>query len=75
MEAFSTVRDIIAAWPTRRELACDVGTTTDRVHKWAQTGSIPPRFHAPILRAAERRSIPLTAEALVRAHDRPEAAA
>lgn len=69
MGTFASIRDVIAAWPTRRDLASDLGTTVDRVHKWAVTGTIPARYHARILRAAATRCIALTADDLVRVHD------
>ena len=68
-----TVKDLIDLWPTRKVLAEDVATTKERVDKWAQTGSIPARFHAAVLRAATVRGFEVTADDIVRMHDRPQA--
>lgn len=73
--AIQDVRGLIDLWPTRRELADEVFTTVDRVHKWAQSGAIPARFHARFLRAADLRGFDVTAEVLVRLHDVPGQAA
>lgn len=68
------VKTIIALWPTRSALAGDIDRVedpvlVDRVHKWAQVGSIPPKYHGRIIRAARRRGLILTAEDVVAAHD------
>ncbi len=80
MDTQITVRDIIAMWPSRADLAEDAHTpedpvTVSAVHKWVQRNGIPSRYHAPILRGAERRNIRLTAAALIGAHERPRRAA
>ena len=80
MAGHLTIKDILALWPTRAELAADISdaadpVTVDLIHKWPQRGSIPPRYHARILRAADRRGYPLTAEQIVKAHDRSPGAA
>lgn len=75
MPELSTARDVIALWPSRSSLACDLSAqpggkvTIDRIHKWAQNGVIPATYHARIIRAAEGRGYPLTATDLVRVHD------
>lgn len=66
MEDFSTIRDVIDAWPTRQCFADDVKVPIGRVHKWAQSCSIPPKHFAPIIRAAAERQIALDADTLVR---------
>lgn len=80
MEHIASIRDLIALWPNRKVLADDITesgypVTVDRVHKWAQSESIPARFHGPLLRAAAKRGFSVRADDLVRLHDRPEAAA
>lgn len=75
MPEIRTISDMLSLWPSRKAVADDLQTTVGRVHKWAQTDSIPAVFHARLVRAAARRAIPITAEDLVRLHDRPEAAA
>lgn len=75
MPELSTARDVIALWPSRSALACDLcaepggAVTLGRIHKWAQSGAIPAPYHARIIRAAERRGYALTAADLVRVHD------
>lgn len=75
MDTPLTVRDIIALWPSRAALAEDIHlendpVTLETVHKWSQRNSIPPRYHAPLLRAANCRNIQLSADTLVAAHER-----
>ncbi|HCZ00155.1 MAG: hypothetical protein A3D16_12250 [Rhodobacterales bacterium RIFCSPHIGHO2_02_FULL_62_130] len=69
MTEISSIKLLIDRWPNRKDLAADIGVSPDRVHKWAQTESIPARFHARILRAASLREISISAEDLVRLHD------
>lgn len=64
-----TVKALIDLWPARKELASDIGTTVDRVHKWAAAGAVPARFHQRIIDAGARRGFPLSANLLVRLHD------
>lgn len=73
MIEISSIRALIDAWPSRAALASEIDVSTARVHKWAKHGAIPARFHARILRAAVPRGFAVTAEDLVRLHDRPEA--
>lgn len=77
MEQISTVRGLIDLWETRKVLADEVGVSADRVHKWAQVGSIPARYHWKVLEAAARRGLTLSADDIVRLHAAPpkEAAA
>lgn len=72
MTEIASIRQLIDLWPTRKTLADDLGTSKERVDKWAQTGSIPARFHAGILRAAGQREFAVTADDLVRLHDQSE---
>lgn len=69
MTDISSIKLLIDRWPSRKDLAADIGVSLDRVHKWAQTESIPARFHARILRAATLREIAISADDLVRLHD------
>lgn len=64
-----SIRALIDLWPTRRDLAEDVPTTVDRVHKWAVKNNIPSRYHNSVLLAARRRGFPVDAEQLIRLHD------
>lgn len=69
MEQISTVRDLIDAWPSRKEFAADIEVSVERVQKWAQLGTIPARFWARIIRHGALRSVAVTADDLVRLHD------
>lgn len=69
MTEISSIKNVIGLWPSRKVLADEIETTVGRVNKWAQTGSIPARFHARLLRSAVARGIHLTAEDLTRLHD------
>lgn len=73
MEQISTIRDLIDAWPSRKEFAADMGVSVERVQKWAQLGTIRPRFWARIIRHGLVRAIPVTADDLVRMHDEGDA--
>jgi hypothetical protein len=64
----NTVSDLIDLWPSRRDLAGEVGTTLETVHKWAQSGRIPSWKQAAVLDAARERGIPVDGEWMVRAH-------
>lgn len=70
MEPISKIKRVIDLWPTRVELAADLGVPAARVHKWRQNGSIPARYHGPLIDAARARQIPLSADELVDAHRR-----
>lgn len=75
MSDIQTIKDLIDLWPTRAELAADMGTTVDRVHKWAKPGgAVPAWYHADLLRAAAARGFAVTAADLVRLHDKRRAA-
>lgn len=68
MDQTSTIKSIMDRWPSRLALAIDIGDTkADRVHKWAQNGSIPSCFLWGVLSKARIRGIELTAEELVKA--------
>lgn len=49
------VRTFLNQWPTRAELAIEIGVSKDTVHKWAQRGSIPSEHHLAVFNAATRR--------------------
>ncbi|HAR50385.1 MAG TPA: hypothetical protein DCS45_00730 [Roseovarius nubinhibens] len=66
---------MVNLWPTRASLAEDIcrlnprlKVTTGQVHKWPETGSIPPRYHHTILIAARERGFEVTAELIVELH-------
>lgn len=66
MDKPSTFRDLIGLWPRRSDFAEDIGESLGRVHKWAQLGSIPAKYFAGIISAADRRGFGVTADDLVR---------
>ena len=59
---------IIERWPSRAALAADVGRQVVVVHRWYQRGSIPARYFATMLAAAEERGIPVTWRDLLETH-------
>jgi hypothetical protein len=69
MEQISTIKSLLALWPSRRVIADDTGASLDAVNKWPVQNSIPARFHAALLDSAERNAIPLTAGLLAQLHD------
>lgn len=70
---YACSKAIIARWPSRAELARDVGVTSYAVHNWARR-RIPGGYDLALLEAAHRRGIPLTLEELAHARAaRPKA--
>lgn len=77
MDDLSTIKDLVNLWPRRADLARDLSdllpdamdtVSVAQVHKWAQHGAIPARYHHAVLQAANARQIALSAEQLVRLH-------
>jgi len=73
----STVRDLIALWPSRKVFVDDLleqgfAMSLARVHKWAQLGAIPAKYHQGILMAARGRDLPVSADVLVQLHHSPD---
>lgn len=80
MEKILSIRDLVNLWPTRAAMADDirdvlhmvgandVRVTTAQVHKWAENGSIPPRYHQAIFAAGRRRGFALSAELIIALH-------
>lgn len=68
------VKDLIEQWPSRAALAADladiIGTSVpvDRVHKWAQSDSIPAWFHAHVVAAGHKRGIEISFEKMALIH-------
>ena len=63
------VRDIISLWPTRRELADEIGAKVAAVHKWAAANRIPSDWQYKVVQAANRRGFTeVTSEAMLIAH-------
>ena len=75
MDKISSIRDLVNLWPTRSELAQDLMSacsslkvTTAQVHKWAEKGSIPSKYHHPMLMAGRGRGFGITADLIVSLH-------
>jgi hypothetical protein len=68
------VKNLIDRWPSRAALASDLEAvmgepvSVDRVHKWAQAGSIPSGFQAHVIAAGARRGLQITSEEMVQIH-------
>lgn len=82
MDDISSIRDLVNLWPTRAALAHDIKSafpalkvSTAQVHKWAEKGSIPARYHFPILMAGQQRDFAITADLIARLHMPQEDAA
>ena len=77
MEQHNQIHQLIAKWPSRAELASDLTTITgeivpvDRIHKWAQTGSIPSSYQLHVLRAADARQFDMTPLEMLQLHAVP----
>ena len=74
-EAISSIRDLVNLWPTRATLVDDLRwfspglkVNTPQVHKWAANGTIPARYHFPVLTAGRYRGFSIDAELMVRLH-------
>lgn len=82
MSQILTVRDLINLWPRRADLVSDISgrvtglsVTLHRVNKWAENGTIPPKYHQAVLHAAQMRRYPVTADLLIAVHSPKESAA
>jgi hypothetical protein len=75
MSNFQNIKSLIDAWPTRRALAEDIGTSADRVHKWAASNAIPASFHASVIDKGVARGIQIDADLMVRLHAKDPAPA
>ena len=54
---FTDHRSIIDQWPSRAELAKDMGVSYDSTKKWRQRNSIPADYWLKIVRHAIKRDI------------------
>lgn len=59
--------DILGRWPSRKELAEDIGKGVIVVHRWHQRKSIPAEYDLCLIEAASRRGIGLSLEDLAEA--------
>ena len=60
-------QEIIKLWPSRNDLARDLGVERITVHQWHRRQNIPGTMDVKLIAAANRRSIPLTYEMLAKA--------
>ncbi len=81
MSDILSIRDLVNCWPTRAVMANDINdaagrdlVATSQVHKWAEKQSIPAKYHHHIIKAAQGRGYPVTAELIVRLHANAEVA-
>jgi len=59
--------NIIGRWPSREELAADVGKNVAAIRMWCHRNSISGKFDVKLVAAAKRRGIYLTYEELAQA--------
>jgi hypothetical protein len=58
MTQFQTFRDVIDAWPTRREFADDIGVSVAVVHKMHENDAVRGVYFASIVLSSRRRHGP-----------------
>lgn len=75
MDTISSIRELINLWPTRAELANDLNiacaslrASAAQVHKWAEKGSIPSKYHHHVLTSGQARGFAISAALLVSLH-------
>lgn len=75
MTELNDIKQVINLWPTRAALAEDISracgsgsVNVAQVHKWAQAGAIPARFHAAVIRAGRQRGFNVSADLMVLLH-------
>lgn len=75
MDEISSIRELVNLWPTRATLAGDLKkaypglkVSAAQVHKWAEKGSIPARYHFPVMVAGRLRKFPITADLIAQLH-------
>ena len=61
-----TARDILDMWPTRADVARDIGYPYVTVRAWGNRDSIPGAADVPLVDVAKRRGLFLTFEMLAR---------
>jgi len=77
MEKPKNIDELVYAWPKPRStsLASDLSTeaspvTRQKVERWIRVGSIPAKYFGRLIKAAKSRDIILTADDLVKIHDK-----
>lgn len=59
----SSFREVVSLWPSRQELASELGVHPEAVRKWSERNSIPAEWWLPILRTPRAEGAGLTADA------------
>lgn len=63
------ITDLINQWPTRKDLADEIGASTQQVHKWARYNRIPSSWMQDVKNASQARGLKhVTAMWLLEAH-------
>lgn len=60
----NATRKITSAWPSLRTLAADLAIPESRIKMWRRADSIPARYWAPLVEAAQARGIALSVDDL-----------
>lgn len=75
MDTVSSIRDLIALWPTRIALLDDLRAacptlkvTIHQINKWAEKDSIRAQYHFALLKAARTRGLDVSADLIVALH-------
>ena len=61
-----TFSEVVERWPTRQDLASDCKVELEAVRKWQERGRIPAYAWRRLLRAADKRSINVSVDDLLR---------
>lgn len=69
MQQTHPILTILSLWPSRQELADDMGLPLFAIHRWHQRESIPPEYDLRLLDAAANRNIPLLWRDLMKARE------
>lgn len=67
----ATVRQILARWPSRRDVALDAQVEPIAVYRWETRGRIPGRHFSSLLTGAQARGIDLGAAELIEVASAP----
>ncbi|WP_146592530.1 hypothetical protein [Puniceibacterium confluentis] len=75
MDKISTIRDLVALWPSRQIFAQDLDVPVVRVHKWITANSIPAKYQKYVLDSASARALPVSAPLILEIHAETRSAA
>lgn len=68
MEQISSIRALIALWPSRQAFADALEVPVDRVHKWITANAIPAKYHRSVLLSARALGFEISADVIVELH-------